>query len=68
MGMISFIGNVGSFVGPYLMGYVQNGTGSFNAGIYVLVGSLALAALLTTFIRERRDTKPVAADGNVVFA
>jgi sugar phosphate permease len=68
IGMISLIGNVGSFVGPYLMGYVQNATGSFNAGIYVLVGSLALAALLTTFIRERRDTKPVAADGNVVFA
>jgi hypothetical protein len=32
------------------------------------VGSLALAALLTAFIRERRDSKAVAASGDVVFA
>jgi nitrate/nitrite transporter NarK len=68
IGMISLIGNIGSFIGPYLMGYVQNATGSFNAGIYVLVGSLALAALLTIFIRERRDPEAVAAGGDVVFA
>jgi sugar phosphate permease len=53
IGMISVIGNIGSFVGPYLMGYVQSITGSFTAGIYVLVASLAIAAALTVFVRER---------------
>jgi sugar phosphate permease len=68
IGMISLIGNIGSFVGPYLMGYVQYVTGSFTSGIYVLMASLALAAVLTLFVRERRDTESVVADGNVVLA
>jgi sugar phosphate permease len=68
IGMISLIGNIGSFVGPYLMGYVQNATGSFTSGIYVLVGSLALAAVLTLFVRERRGTETVATGGSAVLA
>ncbi|MDT7723761.1 MAG: hypothetical protein QOI21_337 [Actinomycetota bacterium] len=68
IGMISLIGNIGSFIGPYLMGYVQNATGSFTSGIYVLVGSLALAAVLTTFVRERRDTEAVVTGSSTVLA
>jgi sugar phosphate permease len=68
IGMISLIGNIGSFVGPYLMGYVQNATGSFTAGIYVLVGSLAIAAVLTAFVRERRGSERVVASGTTVPA
>jgi sugar phosphate permease len=67
IGMISLVGNIGSFVGPYLMGYVQNATGSFNAGIYVLVGSLALAALLTVLVRERGARETVHS-GSAVLA
>ncbi|MCI2422332.1 MFS transporter [Saccharopolyspora sp. K220] len=54
IGMISLIGNIGSFIGPYLMGYVQQATNSFTAGLYVLVASLLVAAVLTVFVRERR--------------
>jgi len=68
IGMISLIGNIGSFVGPYLMGYVQNATNSFTAGIYVLVASLAIAAVLTVFIRERRGSEPVPTAENSVLA
>jgi sugar phosphate permease len=64
IGMISLIGNIGSFVGPYLMGYVQNATNSFTAGIYVLVASLAIAAALTVFIRERQGSEAVPTGGN----
>jgi sugar phosphate permease len=53
MGMVSLIGNIGSFVGPYIMGAVQQATGSFNAGMYVLIGSLLLASVLTAFVKER---------------
>ncbi|MHA6616524.1 MFS transporter [Pseudonocardia sp. DLS-67] len=62
IGMISLIGNIGSFIGPYVMGYVQSVTGSFTAGIYVLVASLAIAAVLTIFIRER-DSSVAARSG-----
>jgi sugar phosphate permease len=71
IGMISLIGNIGSFVGPYLMGYVQSTTGSFTAGIYVLVASLAIASVLTVFIRERgAAASPAGARGagGAVFA
>jgi sugar phosphate permease len=57
MGMISLIGNIGSFVGPYLMGAIQQATGSFDAGIYVLIGSLLLAAVLTVPVRERASSE-----------
>jgi sugar phosphate permease len=66
IGMISLIGNIGSFVGPYLMGYVQNATNSFTAGIYVLVASLAIAAVLTLFVRERQGSElALTADSSV---
>jgi len=52
LGMVSLVGNVGSFIGPYLVGYVQQATGSFQVGLYALVGSLIVAAALTIFIRE----------------
>ena len=68
IGMISLIGNIGSFIGPYLMGYVQSATGSFTAGIYVLVASLAIAAVLTVFVRERGATPSTAGAGDAVFA
>jgi sugar phosphate permease len=67
IGMISLVGNIGSFVGPYLMGYVQSVTGSFNAGIYVLVASLLLAAILTALVRERGDGQAVH-NGTAVLA
>jgi sugar phosphate permease len=56
MGMISLIGNIGSFVGPYIMGAVQQATGSFDAGLYVLIGSLLLSAVLALFVKERERT------------
>jgi sugar phosphate permease len=55
MGMVSLIGNIGSFVGPYIMGAVQQSTGSFDAGMYVLIASLLTAAVLTVFIKERGE-------------
>jgi len=51
MGMISLLGNLGAFVGPYTVGYINEKTGSFSSGMLVLVGSLAIAAVLATRIR-----------------
>jgi MFS family permease len=51
MGMISLLGNIGAFIGPYAVGYVREVMGSFQDGILLLVGSLGIAAILTSRIR-----------------
>jgi MFS transporter, ACS family, tartrate transporter len=48
--LINAVGNLGGFLGPYLMGVVKNGTGSFSMGLLTiatgsLVGGLVLLAL-----------------------
>jgi sugar phosphate permease len=53
MGMISLIGNIGAFIGPYAVGYVRQQTGSFAIGALILVGSLWVGAVLATQIRDR---------------
>jgi MFS transporter, ACS family, tartrate transporter len=48
--LINSIGNLGGFLGPYVVGYLTDKTGDFNAGIYYLclsgvVGGLSVLAL-----------------------
>ena len=52
MGMISLIGNIGSFAGPYVVGYVRQATHSFTSGLLILVASLWISALLAARIRQ----------------
>jgi sugar phosphate permease len=59
LGMISVIGNIGAFTGPYVVGYVREQTGSFMIGALILVGSLWVGALLASQIRDR--DAPIAA-------
>ena len=61
MGMISLIGNIGAFIGPYAVGYVRQETGSFTVGAMILVGSLWVGALLATQINDRRAASRIAA-------
>ena len=49
--LVNSIGNVGGFVGPYLVGYVREATGSFAAGLVVLGLALAAAAALALAAR-----------------
>jgi sugar phosphate permease len=57
MGMISLLGNLGAFAGPYTVGYINEKTGSFSTGMLLLVISLGLAAILATRIRVVDKTK-----------
>ena len=43
VGLINSVGNLGGFLGPYVLGQVDKLTGSFHAGIYFLAGIMALA-------------------------
>ncbi len=47
MALVNAVGNVGGIVGPTLVGYARDVTGSFSAGLWVLAAGLAAGAALT---------------------
>lgn len=53
VGSINCVGNLGGFVGPYIVGYLTDRTHSFTAGMVYLVGTALLAAVLVLFVRPR---------------
>ena len=49
---INAIGNIGGFVGPYLLGYVRDATGSFTIGLVGVGAILAGGGILVLFARD----------------
>ncbi|MCL6627836.1 MAG: MFS transporter, partial [Alicyclobacillus shizuokensis] len=47
MGLVNAIGNLGGFLGPYLVGYLKGITHSSFIGFYVLAAFLVIAMLVT---------------------
>jgi MFS transporter, ACS family, tartrate transporter len=47
--LINSIGNLGGFVGPYMVGWIKETTNSYESGLYFL-GGLALSAAIVTLI------------------
>jgi ACS family tartrate transporter-like MFS transporter len=54
IGLINSFGNLGGFLGPFLVGYVRTATGSFAGGLAFLSGSLITAGLLAISLRSPR--------------
>jgi ACS family tartrate transporter-like MFS transporter len=56
LAFINAVGTAGGFFGPFIMGWLKDLTGSFNAGLVAMAGFLILAAALTgalkLFVRE----------------
>jgi len=51
--MINSIGNLGGFIGPYMIGWIKGKTGSYTGGLYVVGATLALSAVLTLLLRRK---------------
>jgi ACS family tartrate transporter-like MFS transporter len=54
--LINAVGNLGGFVGPFLMGWLSDLTGSYAVGLRVLAGAYVLGALIAlalTFDRAK---------------
>jgi ACS family tartrate transporter-like MFS transporter len=49
--LINSMGNIGGFLGPYLMGWFKHVTTGYGAGLAVTAGILLLGALLASTIR-----------------
>jgi MFS transporter, ACS family, tartrate transporter len=46
IGLINSVGNLGGFVGPYMMGWLEHATGSFVGGLAALSMALMLSATI----------------------
>jgi ACS family tartrate transporter-like MFS transporter len=53
VGIITTLGGLGGMFGPWLFGYLSTHTGDFHAGLWVLVGVLAIGGVLATRIRAQ---------------
>jgi MFS transporter, ACS family, tartrate transporter len=56
IGLINSVGNLGGFVGPYIVGYLNQKTNSFYAGIIYLSCSAITAAVLILLVRHSAKT------------
>jgi len=62
IGLINSIGNLGGFVGPYVVGYLSQATNSFLGGVLYLATSALVAAVLILALRATRQTRSLAAE------
>jgi len=53
IGAINCVGNLGGFVGPYVLGFLSNHSGgSYSSGVFFLSGAAFLGAILVLFVRR----------------
>ena len=50
--LVNSIGNVGGFVGPYLMGWIRERTGGFTTGLLTLAAILVLGAVIVLRLEQ----------------
>jgi ACS family tartrate transporter-like MFS transporter len=48
--LINSIGNLGGFVGPYIVGWIKDSTGRYDAGLYFLAACALLSGIITLFV------------------
>ena len=55
--LINSIGNTGGFVGPYLLGAVNDATHRFTAGLFVIAAMLVVCGTLVLLVRDNSSPK-----------
>ena len=60
---INSIGNLGGFVGPAMIGWIKDITGSFQGGLFFVAGLLVLSAILTLVLARSQRTSDAAGAG-----
>ena len=48
--LINSIGNLGGFVGPYIVGWIKDSTQRYDAGLYFLAACALLSGIITLFV------------------
>jgi MFS transporter, ACS family, tartrate transporter len=60
---INSIGNLGGFVGPAMIGWIKDITGSFQGGLFFVAALLVLSAILTLVLARSQRTSSATAAG-----
>jgi ACS family tartrate transporter-like MFS transporter len=60
-GFINLIANFGGFAGPYMVGFLTDRTGTYTAGVYLLVSTAVLAAVVLALTRSKPEASASAA-------
>jgi MFS transporter, ACS family, tartrate transporter len=66
--MINAIGNLGGYVGPFVVGWVKDSTQSFGAGLYFLAACSLMAAVITFFAARAAGDPAAIARANAAAA
>lgn len=61
--LVNSIGNLGGFAGPYVVGWLKDSTGGYQAGLYFLAGCALLSGVIAFFAVHR---KPRLLDGSTI--
>jgi ACS family tartrate transporter-like MFS transporter len=69
IGLINSVGNLGGFMGPYVLGKVEKVTGSFEGGLFFLVACMSLSAFIVSRLKlggdYRERPEPAQSAGSV---
>jgi MFS transporter, ACS family, tartrate transporter len=60
--LINSFGNLSGFAGPYVQGWMEDLTGSFRAGLWIVAGFMVLAAVMVMVIGHGAPREPVEVD------
>ena len=58
IGLINSLGNLGGFVGPYLMGWTQGESGDFRVGLRLLAASAICSGVIVLTVRTGTQSAP----------
>ena len=66
MALINSIGNLGGYVGPFIVGWIKDSTKSFEIGLYFLAACAFASALITVVaLHATHGRAPKAAQGSL---
>lgn len=60
--LINALGNLGGFVGPYVIGWIRSATGKFSFGLLTVAGCVLLTGFLVQVVGRRLPAEPRMAD------
>jgi ACS family tartrate transporter-like MFS transporter len=63
--LINATGNLGGYIGPFVVGWIKDSSRSFEAGLYFLAAS-AIACAVITFLAARASKPPEGAPAGAV--
>ncbi|WP_309133058.1 MFS transporter [Brevibacterium sp.] len=61
LAFVNTVGLLGGFLGPYIMGFMEDLTGSSVSGLWLIVGVCVIGAFLVPFLKQGQETNSAVA-------